>query len=203
MRSVRPWAGELRPVRSIAEHAPTVDALPALAGWINLERRARLIVTQIGEVLWISTGARALIDAGSPLHIQGGCLTGKTPQISDRLRALLDSVGPAAPCWMLEERDAVIWAQQIETAGPVCIGLTIRPVGEELQISALADARQLTAAEARVVGMMLGGAETGRIAQALNISVETLRTHVKHVYRKLGVKSRGELFATALQFAQP
>jgi DNA-binding CsgD family transcriptional regulator len=51
--------------------------------------------------------------------------------------------------------------------------------------------------------MMLGGAETGRIAQALDISVETLRTHVKHVYRKLGVNSRGELFATALVFVQP
>jgi DNA-binding CsgD family transcriptional regulator len=203
VRSVRLWAGELRPVRSVAEHAPAVDALPALAGWINLERRARLIVTPAGDVLWISTAARALIDASSPLHIQGSCLTGKTPQISDRLRALLVSVGPAAPCWMLEEIDAVIWAQQIETAGPVRIGLTIRPMGEELQVSALAEARELTAAEARVVGMMLGGAETGRIAQALDISVETLRTHVKHVYRKLGVKSRGELFATALQFAQP
>ena len=180
-----------------------MDALPALGGWINLERRARLIVTPAGDVLWVSTAARALFDTSAPLHIQDGCLTGKTPQVSDRLRALLASVGPAAPCWMLEERDAVIWAQQIEAAGPVCIGLTIRPAGEQLQVSALAEARQLTAAEARVVGMMLGGAETGRIAQALDISVETLRTHVKHVYRKLGVKSRGELFATALQYAQP
>jgi DNA-binding CsgD family transcriptional regulator len=104
---------------------------------------------------------------------------------------------------VLEERDAVIWAQQIDAAGPVRIGLTIRPIKEELEITALANARQLTAAEARVVGMMLGGAETGRIAQALDISVETLRTHVKHVYRKLGVNSRGELFATALVFVQP
>jgi DNA-binding CsgD family transcriptional regulator len=104
---------------------------------------------------------------------------------------------------VLEEREAVIWAQQIDAVGPMRIGLTIRPMKEELEITALAEARQLTAAEARVVGMMLGGAETGRIAQALDISVETLRTHVKHVYRKLGVNSRGELFATALVFVQP
>lgn len=203
MRSLRPWTGAPRPVRSVAEHPPAVDALPALAGWIGQERRARLIVTPAGDALWISAAARALIDAGSPLHIQGGRLTGTTPQISERLQSLLASVDASAPCWVLEERDAVIWAQQIETVGPVRIGLTIRPIKEELEITALADARQLTAAEARVVGMMLGGAETGRIAQALDISVETLRTHVKHVYRKLGVNSRGGLFATALVFVQP
>lgn len=203
MRTLRPWTGAPRPVRSFAEHPAAVDALPALAGWISQERRARLIVTPAGDALWVSAAARALIDAGSPLLIQGGRLTGTTPQVSERLQSLLASVEAPAPCWVLEERDAVIWAQQIDAAGPVRIGLTIRPIKEELEITALANARQLTAAEARVVGMMLGGAETGRIAQALDISVETLRTHVKHVYRKLGVNSRGELFAAALVFVQP
>jgi DNA-binding CsgD family transcriptional regulator len=190
-------------VKSVAEHPPGLDALPALAGWIGQERRARLIVTPAGDVLWISAAARALIDAGSPLYIQGGRLTGTTAQISKRLQSLLASVDAPAPCWVLEESDAVIWAQQIEAVGPLRIGVTIRPIKEDLEITALAGARQLTVAEARIVGMILGGAETGRIAQALDISVETLRTHVKHVYRKLGVNSRGELFATALVFVQP
>jgi DNA-binding CsgD family transcriptional regulator len=51
--------------------------------------------------------------------------------------------------------------------------------------------------------MMLAGADTGGIALALAISVETLRTHVKHAYRKLGVSSRGQLFAGALDFIHP
>lgn len=203
MRGLRPCPGAPRPVKSASENRPAVDALPALAGWISQERRARLIVTPSADVLWISTAARALIDAGSPLQIQVGRLTGTTPQISERLRSLLASVDAPAPCWVLEETEAVIWAQQIESVGPLRIGLTIRPIKEELEITALAEARQLTAAEARIVRMMLGGADTGRIAEALDISVETLRTHVKHVYRKLGVNSRGELFATALAFMQP
>ena len=196
-------AGAPRPVTSVAEHARAVDAIPALAAWINHEQRARLIVTPLGDVLWISAAARALIDAGSPLLIQAGRLTGTTPQVTERLHGLLTSVGAPAPCLVLEERDVVIRAQQIEAAGSVTIGLTIRPLKEALEITALAEARHLTAAETRIVGMMLGGAETGRIAQALDISVETLRTHIKHVYRKLRVKSRGELFARTLPFVQP
>jgi DNA-binding CsgD family transcriptional regulator len=203
VRIVRHLADAPRPVRSLAEQAPATDASPALAAWINRERRARLIVTPRADVLWISAAARALIEAGSPLHIQGGRLTGTSQRSSERLLWLLASVDDPAPCWVMEETDLVIWAQQIQAAGSTSIGLTIRPVGEDLEITALADARHLTAAEARIVGMMLGGAETGRIAQALDISVETLRTHVKHVYRKLGVNSRGELFAKALPFVQP
>jgi DNA-binding CsgD family transcriptional regulator len=203
MRGVRPLAGAPRPVRPVAEHVGFAGALPALAAWINHEQRARIIVTPFGEVLWISAAARALTEAGTLLLIQGGRLTGSNPRVTERLHWLLTSVKTPAPCWVLEETDAVIWAQQIEAAGAVSIGLTIRPLKEALGITALAEARHLTAAEARIVGMMLGGAETGRIAQALDISVETLRTHIKHLYRKLGVNSRGELFARSLPFVQP
>jgi DNA-binding CsgD family transcriptional regulator len=150
----------------------------------------------------MSAAARSLLETNAPLRIQSTRLTGATVEFSDRLQSLLASVAPAAPIWVLEEQGLVIWAQRIDAHGSMSIGLTIRPIGEELEISALTKARQLTAAEARIVGMMLAGAETGRIAQTLDISVETLRTHVKHVYRKLGVNSRGELFATALQFLQ-
>ena len=204
MRIVRPSTVAPRPVGSIPEQATAVDASRALARWINEERQARLIVTPAGEVIWMSAAARALIDAGSVLVVQSGRLTGASQRSSERLHWVLASVGAAAPCWVLEETNAVIWAQQIEGAGgSMCIGLTIRPLGEELDVTALADARHLTAAEARVVGMMLAGAETGRIAQALDISVETLRTHVKHIYRKLGVNSRGALIPRALPFVQP
>jgi DNA-binding CsgD family transcriptional regulator len=204
MRTVRPSAIAPLPVGSIPEQTPAVDASRALARWINQERRARLIVTSAGDVLWMSAVARELIDAGSTLLVQAGRLIGTSQRSSERLHWLLASVSDAAPCWVLEDANAVIWALQIEaSAGAMCIGLTIRPLGEELDVTALAEVRHLTAAEARVVGLMIAGVETGRIARTLDISVETLRTHVKHVYRKLGVNSRGGLVAKALPFVQP
>jgi DNA-binding NarL/FixJ family response regulator len=53
--------------------------------------------------------------------------------------------------------------------------------------------RGLTPREHDVLELLGRGRKTAEIARALNISAETARTHTQHVYRKLGVSSRGEL----------
>jgi DNA-binding NarL/FixJ family response regulator len=58
------------------------------------------------------------------------------------------------------------------------------------------DARELgslTRREREVLELLGNGRTNAEIAQALHVSTETARTHAKHVYRKLGVGSRGEL----------
>ena len=40
---------------------------------------------------------------------------------------------------------------------------------------------------------MMRGMTRAQIAQAFVVSEETVKTHVKHIYRKLGVASRDEL----------
>ena len=39
-----------------------------------------------------------------------------------------------------------------------------------------------------------------QIAADLHISIETVRTHARHIYRKLGVASRRELLAPAPRY---
>jgi DNA-binding NarL/FixJ family response regulator len=51
----------------------------------------------------------------------------------------------------------------------------------------------LTAREADVLQQLQLGRTNGEIALALSVSVETVRTHVRSVFRKLGVKGRREL----------
>jgi DNA-binding CsgD family transcriptional regulator len=51
----------------------------------------------------------------------------------------------------------------------------------------------LTGAEARVASLAYEGISDREIAQRLNISVNTVETHLQHVYRKLGIKSRRDL----------
>jgi DNA-binding NarL/FixJ family response regulator len=53
----------------------------------------------------------------------------------------------------------------------------------------------LTSREAEVLELLQGGRSNGEIAQALHVSIETVRTHARHVYRKLGVSNRRELRA--------
>ena len=51
----------------------------------------------------------------------------------------------------------------------------------------------LTPREADVLDQLQMGRSNGEIALALSVSVETVRTHVRSVFRKLGVKGRREL----------
>ena len=51
----------------------------------------------------------------------------------------------------------------------------------------------LTPREAAVLELLQGGRSNGEIAAQLCIGVETVRTHARSIYRKLGVRSRREL----------
>jgi DNA-binding CsgD family transcriptional regulator len=51
----------------------------------------------------------------------------------------------------------------------------------------------LTPREAEVLPLLQQGRSTAQIALALQVGVETIRTHARNIYRKLGVSSRREL----------
>jgi DNA-binding NarL/FixJ family response regulator len=53
----------------------------------------------------------------------------------------------------------------------------------------------LTAREAEVMDLLRDGRSNAEIAHTLQVSVETVRTHARRIYRKLGVKTRRELQA--------
>jgi DNA-binding NarL/FixJ family response regulator len=51
----------------------------------------------------------------------------------------------------------------------------------------------LTPREADVLELLQNGATNAQIAQTLTIGIETVRTHARNIYRKLGISSRREL----------
>jgi DNA-binding NarL/FixJ family response regulator len=51
----------------------------------------------------------------------------------------------------------------------------------------------LTAREAEVLELLQRGRSNAEIAHELHVGLETVRTHVRRVYRKLGVRTRREL----------
>jgi DNA-binding NarL/FixJ family response regulator len=53
----------------------------------------------------------------------------------------------------------------------------------------------LTPREADVLELLRAGHSNGEIAETLHISIETVRTHARRIYRKLGVRTRRELVA--------
>jgi DNA-binding NarL/FixJ family response regulator len=60
-------------------------------------------------------------------------------------------------------------------------------------------AELLTPREAEVLELLRDGARNAEIAHELSIGIETVRTHARHIYRKLGIGSRRELTRLARQ----
>jgi len=61
------------------------------------------------------------------------------------------------------------------------------------------EGHELTAREADVLELLQDGYTNSEIARALSIGIETVRTHARSIYRKLGVPSRRELARKARQ----
>jgi DNA-binding NarL/FixJ family response regulator len=72
-------------------------------------------------------------------------------------------------------------------------GLQVVPRGA----SAASGHDALTPREADVLGLLQLGRSNGEIAVELSVSVETVRTHARSVFRKLGVRSRRDLSSHA------
>jgi DNA-binding NarL/FixJ family response regulator len=73
-------------------------------------------------------------------------------------------------------------------------GLQLTPRGGE---GISAGSGLLTAREADVLSGLQQRRSNAQIAAELHISIETVRTHARHIYRKLGVSSRRELLVPA------
>ena len=79
--------------------------------------------------------------------------------------------------------------------GAVAAGLFVAP---ENRISEL-----LTRREREVVALMAAGATNAEIADRLVISQDTVKSHVKHVLRKLRASNRAEAVSRYLRVAEP
>jgi DNA-binding NarL/FixJ family response regulator len=75
-------------------------------------------------------------------------------------------------------------------------GLQVMPrAASETGATPIPQGRLLTQREAEVLPLLQQGRSNAQISVILHVSVETVRTHARNIYRKLGVSSRRELVA--------
>ena len=82
-------------------------------------------------------------------------------------------------------------------------GLQVMPIGAHDAAGAQVRDALLTSREGDVLLLLRQGRSNAQIALALQIGVETVRTHARSIYRKLGVSSRRALVALPAPFVQP
>jgi DNA-binding CsgD family transcriptional regulator len=88
----------------------------------------------------------------------------------------------------------------------VAVGLIVRsPVAKETGFSSLDESDSpelLTPRELDVLHAIMDGLTNKLIARQLGISLHTVKFHVESVFRKLGVRTRAEAVAKAMESAQ-
>ena len=176
------------------------------AAWFERDGAARMVVGRDLAVLAVNASAERMIDAGaSGLSVRDGMLSCRDRRIESELaQALADVTGDSRAFVVgADGRSALLmeaFALGEAPDGPVA--LTLRDLSAHVEISCvdLEPIFGVTPGEHQVIVKLLQGHSSGDIAGEFGKSILTIRTHVKRAYGKIGVKTRGQLFARLLPY---
>ena len=186
-----------RETNFLAEVAPTIASATRLAvrseaGGPMPGHPAIVVVGTGGELNAATPAAREWQDRLDQIApgrflvmmqvMAGGARTSSSGSFRARLR---DAYGQ----WAVLEASPLIGGDEDQVA------VTIEPARGDHLISLLMMAYGLTAREREICSEVIAGYSTADIGGRLFISSNTVQDHLKSIFRKVGVRSRGELVA--------
>jgi DNA-binding CsgD family transcriptional regulator len=172
----------------------------ALARWIELEARARVLVDDALRVHWMNPAAENLMKGFHSILVRNGHIRTRENRFDRQLRELIDCAPMQAPtCCMHDTKTGellVVTAVRLSAPSDDMVGLTLLRANEDFpfQLTGLHAAFGITQTEGRVAYRLMCGRTAEEAAQDLGVSLETVRTHIKRAYAKLGVSSREAFF---------
>lgn len=171
----------------------------ALTAWLSDEPRPRMIIAPDMKLIWSSRSAISLGMTSDLFSIQGDRLLPLNKQFSD----LFTQRAADPDSWRLvtgaDGRHNMIWTTDIVTQAGNFTGIVLLS-GDRGCPNALANDFGLTRTETKVSGLFLNGHSTKEVAESMGVAVDTVKTHLKHVYEKLSVRNREQFFAKASLF---
>ena len=175
-----------------------IDALPV----------GMLLVNEDLQVLHLNSYAQEIINHNKVLEYSQDKLSARERSVQQSLTQLVESSVEQARSGIQQGSDAIFiksspQADQIEVIatpslgddGEVIIVLYLFDASLERVVSRdiLTRLYGLTKTEAKLAQLLVGGATLDSAAQSLEISVNTARTHLKHVFHKTGINRQAEL----------
>jgi DNA-binding CsgD family transcriptional regulator len=181
----------------------------ALLGWVGLEPRARMLVDDALRVHWMSPAAEELLRRPNSLLIRNGCVHTRENRFERQLRQLVnDASARVSTCCFYDAKfgqHIVLTAVRLSAPSQGMVGLTFLRASDDVPFDLvdLHSAFGFTQTEARVTYCLISGRTAGETAEDLGVSLETVRTHIKRAYAKLGVSSREGFFRRLSPFVIP
>ena len=195
---------EARFVQRLAPHLAEGLRMGLLRQACDLEDAAHgpglIILGPDGAVAGMNDAAgRWLEDLGG--RADGSDLPIEISALATRLRHL-DASAPAMPRLRVRARTgrwAVLHASWMNSRGDKAIAVIVEEAAPAEVAPVIMSAYGLTEREKTICGLVCQGLPTRQIADRLHLTTDTVQDHLKSVFDKTGVHSRGELVATILQ----
>lgn len=168
--------------------------------WSALDDRARLVIDDMRTLLCADRRGRTVLRPGGGLRLRDSRVE---PANAEDLPAFEDLIESRTSLESLGLKGShgrghlIVQASKIcERRGKTLIGLAIRVVGRSFspRWADLKQAFHLTQSENQVVKSLLSGLSAEQIAEAHGLSLDTIRTHIRHAYDKLNVSSRDQMW---------
>ncbi|MDQ8757999.1 LuxR C-terminal-related transcriptional regulator [Sphingosinicella sp. LHD-64] len=171
--------------------------------WLDLEPQPHLVCTRALELVWANEAGRAALAAGDDLRLSDGIIVARAQVHQQALAAFVKGCEAVLSTLALPAADGdghlLLRGRQI--GGVDRIGLTfLRTTSFRALHADVERAFRLTPSEYRVLLRMIDGHTAEEIAGATRLSIETVRSHIRHIYAKMGVASREAMFAKTLPF---
>ena len=212
IRVIRRLAPHIRQFARVRRALADARALGASSARLLDNRRAAIIqLDRQGRIVEANDRARHLLLGRDGLTDAGGLLAAETPGEDAELQHLL---ARALPPWGRQGAGGSMKVTRPEAGAPLV--LEVQPVREPStdhlarEVGALvlvvdpqsrpridpalpAEVFGLTPAQSRVAVALAAGQTVAGISRALGVAEGTVRVHLKHSYRKMGITSQTEL----------
>ncbi len=207
----RQWSAPVVPPSPAPEAAPSLDAL-------DLVGISAILVDDCGLIVSANASARAILRDGSQLGEAEGRLIARDRCVGVRLASLIRDAAwrnghdrDATHAGALElsgsdraEAPTLLITpyppQRADATTPAFALVYIRmPSRHVLSTKLLRDLYGLTAAQAAVAERLATGATLEAVAEALDISLHTARSHLRQVFAKTGTARQSQLVSMLLR----
>lgn len=178
------YQGDLRP------------ALDLAARWLWRDGRPRALLGHDRAIVWANPAARRLLVPPAPLVIRNNQLCTGEGVDPVSLDTFLDRLTSASTRLLVMDADndhgvlLTAWADLVENQQVAFIQFGLRELPFDCRESGMAEAFGLTKAECRIVDALALMEAPSTIAERLEVSVHTVRTHIRRIYSKLKVRSQ-------------
>lgn len=178
--------------------------------------RGVVLIDALGRIVDANTLAVRVLKAGDGIMLRAGRFAFADAELDDRLSRMIAQRRPTA----VEQPTAI--AAQVRRSGGASYRIIVSPVPadaderevaffaviytpneqREISVAVLRDLYDLTPAQARVARSLYAGRSVEETAAALDLSLNTVRTHLKQIFTRCEVQSQAELLHLLAQGPQ-